>query len=525
MSGCEENLCQQFALAVCLHCMHRLCIHHINDHQNIALNQLDQLKTEANQITTSLVNASNTIVEERKADEKKCVAWRMQKLAEINDEYNKMMNSIRIRQKVLEQQELNFNQRLKKDVQEPLEQMYTQKSISPQLLDAIQLTIENIRKDSDVLIWNSPELNNIQNLHINSKDETKSTSTTRSKKEKIKAWKPRELFFTFFRDVGPGSVKKINDFVRTMLEGEDKMENQGLITLVFSYLQTWHKTNRDKHKQLILDKHILTIKQYVNGKDSERKVLTALKYFFNTLKNKDSTEIVEMMTMLLQLFLDHQCISISEMIVWYSDNNSTNEISWVEPFLKLHEYPIEHTTSEFDSHSVSTSNSSEVSSTKTIKNIRIKKPYKRLVQLFKEPQSDLNTTTIHEYIQMQYKHNKHRVIMIVRSYLKAWDEHFANTKADILLSKVAIIKYYQNDFDFQMQIIFAIEVFISEKKKNENWSTETISRLFQFFLDENCITKETILKWNSEGHLYDQDYYEQIKHFAQPFIQRLIMKN
>ncbi|CAF4326137.1 unnamed protein product [Adineta steineri] len=192
--------------------------------------------------------------------------------------------------------------------------------------------------------------------------------------------------------------------------------------------------------------------------------------------------------MLLQLFLDHQCISISEMIVWYSDSNSTNEISWVEPFLKLHEYPIEHTTSEFDSHWISTSNSSEVSSTKTIKTIRIKKPYRRLVQLFKEPQSDLNTTTIHEYIQMQYKHNKHRVIMIVRSYLKAWDEHFASTKADILL-------------------------------------TETISRLFQFFLDENCITKEIILKWNSEGHSYNQDYYEQIKQFAQPFIQRLLIEN
>ncbi|CAF1220215.1 unnamed protein product [Adineta steineri] len=442
MSGCEENLCQQFALAVCLHCMHRLCIHHINDHQNIALNQLDQLKNEANQISTSLVNASNTIVEERKADEKKCAVWRIQKLAEIDDEYNKMINSIRTRQKILEQQELNFNQRLKIDVQQPLEQMYTQKSISPQLLDAIQLAIENIRKDSDVLIWNSPELNNIQNLHTNSKDETKSTSTKYPKKEKIKAWKPRMLYFTFFRNVGPDSVGKINDFVRSMLEGEDKMENQGLITLVFSYLQTWHKTNRGKHKQLILDKHILTIKQYVNGKDSERKVLTALKYFFNTLKNKDSTEI-EMMTMLLQLFLDHQCISISEMIDWYSDNNSTNEISWAEPFLKLHEYPIEHTTSKLDSHSVSTSNSSKVSSTKTIKNIRIKKPYKKLVQLFKEPQSDLNTTTIHEYIQMQYKNNKHRVIMIVRSYLKAWDEHFANTKADILLIFSGAIRIYQ----------------------------------------------------------------------------------
>jgi hypothetical protein len=77
-----------------------------------------------------------------------------------------------------------------------------------------------------------------------------------------------------------------------MMEGEDRMENQGLITLVFSYLHTWYKTKTDqgKHKQLILDKHILTVKQYVTGTDSQRKVLIALQYFFKTVNNKGQTE-------------------------------------------------------------------------------------------------------------------------------------------------------------------------------------------------------------------------------------------
>ncbi len=77
-----------------------------------------------------------------------------------------------------------------------------------------------------------------------------------------------------------------------MMEGEDRMENQGLITLVFSYLQTWYKTktDREKYKQLILDKHILTVKQYVTGTDSQRKVLIALQYFVKTLNNKGQTE-------------------------------------------------------------------------------------------------------------------------------------------------------------------------------------------------------------------------------------------
>lgn len=77
-----------------------------------------------------------------------------------------------------------------------------------------------------------------------------------------------------------------------MMEGEDRMENQGLITLVFSYVQTWYKTktDRDKYKQLILDKHILTVKQYVTGTDSQRKVLIALQYLFKTVNNKGQTE-------------------------------------------------------------------------------------------------------------------------------------------------------------------------------------------------------------------------------------------
>jgi hypothetical protein len=76
------------------------------------------------------------------------------------------------------------------------------------------------------------------------------------------------------------------------MEGEDRMENQGLITLVFSYLRTWYKTkaDKDKYKQLILDKHILTVKQYVTGTDSQRKVLIALQYFFKTVNNKGQTE-------------------------------------------------------------------------------------------------------------------------------------------------------------------------------------------------------------------------------------------
>lgn len=141
-----------------------------------------------------------------------------------------------------------------------------------------------------------------------------------------------------------------------MLEGEDKMENNGLVTFVYSYLQTWHRTKqergRGRYKLLILNKHILTIQRYVDGKDSQRKVLIALEVFFNELKDKGEVEnnnqIFDMMTMLLDLFYNHQCISIPEMMDWYFNHKFIEKLigknvdkKWAVSFMNLHGCQIE----------------------------------------------------------------------------------------------------------------------------------------------------------------------------------------
>jgi uncharacterized protein with von Willebrand factor type A (vWA) domain len=157
MNNCEENSCENFQSAICIHCMHRLCIYHIEDHQQILSNKIDKITNEVNQVNTVLMKRSNAIVEERQADVNKCINWRQQKIDEIEREYNNMLQTIIDRQKRVEQLESNLNQRLRLEVQQPLQQMSSQNSINPHLLDAIQLTIETIRKDSEVLIWNSQE--------------------------------------------------------------------------------------------------------------------------------------------------------------------------------------------------------------------------------------------------------------------------------------------------------------------------------------------------------------------------------
>ena len=76
------------------------------------------------------------------------------------------------------------------------------------------------------------------------------------------------------------------------MKGENAMDKHGLIKLIFSYLRTWYQTKADrtKYKQLILTKHILTIKQYITEKDSQRKVLIALQFFSDSLKQPESNE-------------------------------------------------------------------------------------------------------------------------------------------------------------------------------------------------------------------------------------------
>jgi len=78
---------------------------------------------------------------------------------------------------------------------------------------------------------------------------------------------------------------------------------------------------------------------------------------------------------------------------------------------------------------------------------------------------------------MHYRTNiDARLIMIVRCYLKAWNECTSNIKDEFLLSRISIIKYYKLNLNFDMQIMFAIEIFISQNKKNHNWSSELVDK-------------------------------------------------
>ncbi|CAF1480083.1 unnamed protein product [Adineta ricciae] len=543
MATCEEESCSNFQSVICLHCMGRLCIDHMEVHQTTLFNKIQQVKDEVNEMSTVLVNASNAITEERTKEEKKWKKWRSEKVADIEREYVERIGRIRNRQQVLVELELELNQRLKDQVQQPLEEMLSKKSVNRQLLDTIQTTLDMIKKDSDSLKWKDDQVKTRNKTKVSeqAKNEPKSsensattTTNTTPTTVKFKVWKPRNYLFTLFRDTGKDSHIRINQYIQTEMKNEDSMEQYGLITLVYSYLTTWHQTKakREKHAELILKKHITTIKQYINGNECQRKVLIAMQFFDDFLKKKDSSHI-DMMNMLLYFFSAHKCISSSDVIDWYQTDTFVDQIlkrkvnkEWAEPFFKqnAHRTVLTEITRVSSTSSTSTLNEEEnyLSVTKTRENVRICKPFKNLVKLFKDV-SLANDQAIHEYVQMQYSSKvKHRVIMIVRTYLKAWNDSSSEKNTSLLLKKISAIKHYQSDKHFQIQILFAIEAFLSQSKMNDAWQIEVISILLQLFLEQDCLDKESIVKWYNNGHIYNEIYYKQTKDYARTFVERLI---
>lgn len=74
------------------------------------------------------------------------------------------------------------------------------------------------------------------------------------------------------------------------MTGKDAIEEYGLITLIFSFLQTWStiKPNKDSYKRKLFNKHIVTVKSYITTPEYQRKALIALHFFSASLKSSES---------------------------------------------------------------------------------------------------------------------------------------------------------------------------------------------------------------------------------------------
>ena len=148
MKRCEEEVCSNFQSVICLHCMQRLCMDHLEVHQMMLSDSIKQVNDDVMDLHMALTDASNAIVEQRTKEEQKLEIWRSERLASIEREYNHNMKLIKSRQLVLEEVNCKLNQRLKVEVQQPLEEMFSKQNVNPELLGVIQSTIDTIKINS-----------------------------------------------------------------------------------------------------------------------------------------------------------------------------------------------------------------------------------------------------------------------------------------------------------------------------------------------------------------------------------------
>ena len=66
--------------------------------------------------------------------------------------------------------------------------------------------------------------------------------------------------------------------------------------------------------------------------------------------------------------------------------------------------------------------------------------------------------------------------MLIRCYLEALDGSDTQAKNDILLKNLSVIEFYKADPDFQMKVLFAFEIFLSESKRDDRWSSKLFNQ-------------------------------------------------
>jgi hypothetical protein len=106
-----------------------------------------------------------------------------------------------------------------------------------------------------------------------------------------------------------------------------------LTHLVCSYLTAWHRKSNIDEKVFLLNEHISTIQRYLVNRNCDFHVLIGIQAFFHNVKitehknqsksifrtnRQDGSAAEEMMTFLLQFFLNHKCINECLILNWYN---------------------------------------------------------------------------------------------------------------------------------------------------------------------------------------------------------------
>ncbi|CAF1021719.1 unnamed protein product [Adineta steineri] len=199
--------------------------------------------------------------------------------------------------------------------------------------------------------------------------------------------------------------------------------------------------------------------------------------------------------------------------------------------IQMNSFQQQYTNSQLlaTNQSISSPSNQTISTTSPLSRIPIKRPImfssKKIVKYFKNI-SGSDDQNLENYIVKDLHSLSHvnNIMLVFLSLFDAWHSRNLSTvyNDEILSYHIKNLKKYIKQQEHQLTVIAAIQVFINNCKYSDSQSNTMFTNLFQFFLTNECITKETIIDWYKNGDYYGYEGFQKAKLWAQSFFKDLI---
>ncbi|CAF3931854.1 unnamed protein product [Adineta steineri] len=340
---CEEPcLCTNFQSAICLHCNRRLCFQHITDHNQILSVNIQKLSNELNITYQHLkedTEKNRAIYHDTLTS---LTQWRTEQFTKIEQNYQQQLQLITLQQQDIQDSYKTLFNKLEVDAREPLRLLESQPNSIISILNLVENTMKDVEKDLEKIHYTFPKLP-IMTLRQDEYQPTISLTHQPTKKRKITSsvslpittvnlnfCRPLRRLVEMFKFISPveESKNQINIYIRNQ-RGSFEFSN-----LVCSYLTAWHRHQNINTKVAFLNAHLSTVQQYFLRQKTDFDIIVAIQgFFYDALMNESKYAFqsifkkninnhipaTEMMTFLLQFFLNHQLLNPTTILTWYND--------------------------------------------------------------------------------------------------------------------------------------------------------------------------------------------------------------
>ncbi|CAF1120748.1 unnamed protein product [Adineta ricciae] len=328
---CEEMpKCTNFQSAICLHCNRRLCLLHITEHNQFVLNQYQQLTNEIEEVSQYINNEYEKTRGVYQTILSDVNNWRAKQLEKIGEIYESHLQYVESRQEALNNTHQQLSELLDREARQPLKTTTGQGTITPGLWSHVQEIIKRVQNDSTQLKWNSlmsAPLNR-EYLPMDSSPKQVSSSSDKVRQQKPSSYTLGSLRQVNLRRFRPfkrlvSMFRKVRNVEHSKSEIVSYLERQNpkmpIPNIIASFLVAWNRTNNANEKNVILKDYVSVIRNYISFSPNDFSVLVGIHAFFYNTQIEECKR--ELMTMILQFFVDNNCLNVNQVIYWFKNKD------------------------------------------------------------------------------------------------------------------------------------------------------------------------------------------------------------